>query len=63
MLRKAARGSTARSSRRWRQRYGLNEPLHIQYLTWMHGILTRADFGYSFEWNRPVLELCSTGCR
>jgi peptide/nickel transport system permease protein len=38
-------------------RYGLNEPIHIQYLTWMHGILTRADFGYSFGYNRPVLDL------
>jgi peptide/nickel transport system permease protein len=39
------------------KQYGLNEPLYVQYLTWMWGILTRADFGYSFEWNRPVLVL------
>src|SRR5688572_19680181 len=39
------------------KQYGLNEPLYVQYFTWMWGILTRADFGYSFEWNRPVLAL------
>lgn len=39
------------------QRYGLNEPMHVQFITWMWGILTRADFGFSFEWNRPVLGL------
>ncbi len=39
------------------KQYGLNEPLHVQYLTWMWGIFTRADFGYSFEWSRPVFEL------
>lgn len=38
-------------------RYGLNEPLYVQYFTWIWGILSRADFGYSFEWNRPVIEL------
>src|SRR5262245_32964341 len=38
-------------------RYGLNEPMYVQYLTWMHGILTRGDFGYSFEYNRPVIDL------
>lgn len=39
------------------KQYGLNEPLYVQYFTWMWGILSRADFGYSFEWNRPVLEM------
>lgn len=37
-----------------RERYGLNEPVHIQYLTWVRGIITRGDFGYSFAYNRPV---------
>jgi peptide/nickel transport system permease protein len=37
-----------------RQRYGLGEPAHIQYLKWVSGIVLRGDFGQSFEWNRPV---------
>lgn len=37
-----------------RLQYGLNEPLHIQYLNWIWGIITRFDFGYSFFYNREV---------
>ncbi|MFW6060506.1 MAG: ABC transporter permease [Phycisphaeraceae bacterium] len=39
-----------------RQRYGLDDPLHWQYLRWMGGLL-RGDMGQSFEWNRPVWSL------
>ncbi len=34
--------------------YGLDQPWYMQYLKWMWGILTRFDFGYSFEYGRPV---------
>lgn len=37
--------------------YGLNQPVYVQYGKWMFGILTRGDFGLSFEWRRPVGEL------
>jgi peptide/nickel transport system permease protein len=40
-----------------RARYGLDEPLPTQYLTWIWGILSEGDFGRSFEWNRPVSEM------
>lgn len=40
-----------------RERYGLGEPAYVQYLKWMTGILTRGDFGWSFEWQRPVADL------
>ncbi len=39
------------------QQYGLNQPVYVQYWKWMVGILTRGDFGLSFEWQRPVSEL------
>lgn len=39
------------------RRYGLDQPLHVQYGRWMGGILLRGDFGFSFEWNRPVSAL------
>ncbi|WGF87895.1 ABC transporter permease [Marinivivus vitaminiproducens] len=42
---------------RLREIYGFNDPVWLQYLKWITGILTRGDFGYSFEWNRPVAEL------
>ncbi|HYY88529.1 MAG TPA: ABC transporter permease [Chloroflexota bacterium] len=39
-----------------RQQYGLDQPMPIQYLTWVAGF-PRGDFGYSVEWKRPVGEL------
>ena len=40
-----------------RTRLGLDKPPHMQYLTWVKGILTSGDFGYSFAYKRPVGEL------
>jgi peptide/nickel transport system permease protein len=39
------------------QRYGLGQPVYVQYWKWISGILLRGDFGQSFEWNQPVSEL------
>jgi len=39
------------------QRYGLNQPVYVQYWKWISGILLRGDFGQSFEWNQPVSTL------
>ncbi|MCY3711548.1 MAG: ABC transporter permease [Caldilineaceae bacterium] len=39
------------------EQYGLGQPVHIQYLKWMQGIVTRGDFGDSFGWNKPVSDL------
>ena len=36
--------------------YGLDQPVHIQYLNWLKGIVT-GDWGRSFMSRRPVLEL------
>ena len=35
------------------KRYGLEQPIYVQYFKWVWGML-RGDFGQSFEWNRPV---------
>ncbi|WP_105384388.1 ABC transporter permease [Neorhizobium alkalisoli] len=40
-----------------RERYGLDQPLIVQYWKWISGILLRGDFGQSFDWNKPVSEL------
>jgi peptide/nickel transport system permease protein len=40
-----------------RQRYGLGQPIYVQYYKWMSGILLRGDWGQSFEWQKPVKEL------
>lgn len=39
-----------------RARYGLDQPMPVQYWRWVTGML-RGDFGWSFEWNRPVSQL------
>lgn len=39
-----------------RARYGLDQPLYKQYITWVSGVL-KGDFGYSFSWKRPVADL------
>jgi len=38
------------------RRFGLDEPLYVQYLRWAWNFL-HGDFGHSFEWNKPVSEL------
>lgn len=37
-----------------REQYGLNDPLPVQYVNWIIGIVTRFDFGFSFYYNRDV---------
>jgi peptide/nickel transport system permease protein len=37
--------------------YGLDQPMHVQYLKWIGNIITKFDFGYSFQWNKPVNEI------
>lgn len=37
----------------WRAQYGLDKPLHVQYLIWLKNLLT-LDFGESFKDNQPV---------
>src|SRR5512135_1323800 len=40
-----------------RERYGLGEPLYVQYGKWVWGIVSRGDWGQSMEWQRPVRDL------
>ncbi|MCR8723509.1 ABC transporter permease [Frigidibacter sp. ROC022] len=40
-----------------RERFGLGEPMLLQYGKWIWGILVHGDFGTSFEWQQPVGDL------
>jgi peptide/nickel transport system permease protein len=42
---------------RYREIYGLDDPALVQYWKWISGIIFRWDFGFSFEWKRPVWDL------
>src|SRR6476620_12755791 len=37
-----------------RARFGLDQPMIIQYFKWITNIVLRGDFGLSFEWQQPV---------
>ena len=39
-----------------RETYGLDKPMIEQYFVWLGGMLT-GDYGYSFEYNRPVADV------
>ena len=39
-----------------RAQYGLGDPIFVQYWKWLTGVL-QGNFGYSFQWQRPVSEL------
>lgn len=51
-------GGDARTFEILRQRYGLDQPMYIQYLRWIQG-WPEGDFGWSLEWNAPVWRLVS----
>jgi peptide/nickel transport system permease protein len=42
-----------------RRQYGLDQPLYVQYASWVGGF-PRGDFGYSVEWKKPVGELIAS---
>src|SRR5687767_1682223 len=37
-----------------RDRYGLNEPVTVQYAKWIGNIILKGDFGYSFQYSEPA---------
>src|SRR5688572_21847295 len=45
--------ATAGSKERLRQAFGLDQPIPVQYLTWVANML-RGDFGTSFRSGEPV---------
>jgi peptide/nickel transport system permease protein len=40
-----------------REQYGFDQPIYVQYAKWITGIVTRGDFGQSFQWRQPVSAL------
>ena len=49
--------AATRAAEEYREKYGLNDPLVVQYLRWIAGILLEGDFGYSYFYNKPVAEV------
>jgi peptide/nickel transport system permease protein len=44
-------------ARAYRVANGLDQPLPVQYVNWIRGIVTRGDFGHSLFYNKPVGEV------
>src|SRR5215207_8303973 len=40
-----------------RNRFGLDQPMIVQYWKWLSSIVLHGDFGLSFEWQQPVGDL------
>ncbi len=40
-----------------RDRYGLNDPIPVQYVNWLGGIVFHGEFGFSFSYRKDVGEL------
>lgn len=43
----------------YRKRHGLNDPIPLQYVRWIWGIVSQGEFGHSFYYNRPVSDVVS----
>lgn len=56
MIAETGGGGDARTYDILRERYGLDQPMHVQYLRWVQG-WAEGDFGWSLEWNSPVWPL------
>jgi peptide/nickel transport system permease protein len=52
-------GMTAEVVARIRSNFGLDQPLLLRYVKWLGAMLT-GDFGYSFSFGRPVLDVIRT---
>jgi peptide/nickel transport system permease protein len=46
-----------KAANEYRKIYGLDRPVHEQYLRWIKGIVTEGKFGYSFAYKQDVGEL------
>ncbi len=40
-----------------RKQYGLDQPVYMQFFTWVKGIVTEGKFGYSFAYRRDAGEI------
>ena len=49
-------GQDKETVKKMQERYGLDKPPYVQYWRWVSGF-PRGDFGYSLEWNSPVLPI------
>jgi peptide/nickel transport system permease protein len=49
--------AATRAADAYREMHGLNDPMVLQYLRWVGGIVLHGDFGQSYAYNKPVLDV------
>jgi len=49
-------GMTQEVIEQMRVNFGLDQPVYVRYVKWLGAMLT-GDFGYSFSYSRPVLDV------
>lgn len=37
--------------------YGFDQPSYVRYARWIQGIVIKGDFGWSFQWGKPVNDI------
>ncbi len=55
----ASQEAATKAAEAYRESHGLNDPMALQYVRWIWGIVSRGDFGQSFLYNKPVLDVIS----
>lgn len=45
------------AAEKYREQFGLNDPLPLQYVRWVWGIVSEGDFGHSYAYNRPIADI------
>ena len=48
---------SSQEAQRLTELYGFDQPTYVRYFKWISGIVTRGDFGWSFQWGKPVGEI------
>ncbi len=46
----------AETRKQIQREFGLDQPMHVRYIKWITNAL-KGNFGYSFDWKRPVADL------
>ena len=46
-----------RAADEYRETHGLNDPMPLQYIRWIWGIVSEGDFGQSYLYNKPVSDV------
>ncbi len=53
----ATQEAADRAAEAYREAHGLNDPMPVQYVNWIWGIVAHGDFGQSYAYNKPVLDI------